>query len=219
MRLYLSSYRLGKHAARIIELIGHGAPRVLATMNGLDNLAAPDRQALYQRMVGDFSAIGAEVRELDLRRYFSHADALADDLAECDMVWASGGNAFTLLAAMKQSGFIGALKKLLAEDRVAYGGYSAGAVVATPTLRGIELVDSADPVDAIPAGYAPGIHWEGMALVNYSIAPHFRSAHPEAAAIDSVVKYFEDRGMPYKALRDGEAILIEGDRETHLGLQ
>lgn len=218
MRLYLSSFRLGKHTARLIALTGTRRPRVLATMNALDRLPAPRRQELYQQLVDDFSLLGAEVRELDLRDYFSSPDALAQDLADCDLVWANGGNAFTLLTAMKQSGFVSALKTLLDDNRIVYGGHSAGAIVATPTLRGIELVDSADPADAIPPGYAPEIHWDGMALVDYSIAPHFQSDHWESAAIDGVVKYFEEHGMPYRALRDGEAIIIDGDDETHLAL-
>lgn len=216
MRLYLSSYRLGRHADRIVELSGRRKPRVLATMNALDCLPMSKRQRLYERLLADFSAIGADVRELDLRRYFTRHDALARDLGECDLVWANGGNAFTLLAAMRQSGFESALKQLLRRDRIAYGGHSAGAVVATPTLRGIHLVDSPDPIDAIAPGYASEIHWDGMGLIGYSIVPHFRSSHPESAAMESVVEYFDEHGMPYRALRDGEAILVDGKEETHL---
>jgi dipeptidase E len=207
VRLYLSSFRLGTHASRIVDLVGTRAPRVLATMNALDCLPDAKRQALYRRLVDDFSALGAEVRELDLRQYFSRQDALVDDLATCDLVWANGGNAFTLMAAMRQSGFVEALKKLLEQNAIAYGGHSAGAIVATPTLRGIELVDS-----------APHIYWDGMGLVGYSVAPHFQSEHPESAAMNAVVQYFEDRRMPYRALRDGEAILVDGDTETYLAL-
>jgi dipeptidase E len=49
------------------------------------------------------------------------------------------------------------LRELLAEDRVVYGGYSAGACVLTPSLHGIELVD--DPHD-IPAGYPDAVVWD-----------------------------------------------------------
>jgi dipeptidase E len=185
-------------------------------MNALDCLSVPRRHELYQRLVDDFSAIGADVRELDLRLYFTRPDDISHQLANCDLVWAAGGNAFTLLAAMNQSGFIGALRDLLNEDRIAYGGHSAGAIVATPSLRGIELVDSADPADAIPPGYAPEIRWDGMGLVNYSIAPHFQSDHWESEAMNAVVKYFEDHGMPYRALRDGEVVLVVDNEETIL---
>lgn len=218
MRLYLSSFRLGKHASRLAGLTRSSAPRVLLTMNALDWAPAPRREELYARLAGDFAMIGAEVQELDLRQYFSKPGILIDAFAQCDLVWASGGNAFTLLAAMRQSGFVGALKDLLDEDEVAYGGHSAGAIVATPTLEGIELVDSASPADALPMGYPAKAHWEGMGLVSYSTVPHFRSEHPESAAMDAVVEYFEARDMPYRALRDGEAILIDGDYETVLSI-
>ena len=218
MRLYLSSFRLGNHAHRIPGLARTQSPRVLACMNALDAKPAEQRQALFQRLVDEFAVLGAGVRELDLRRYFSAPETLGDDLADCDIVWASGGNAFTLLAAMRQSRFPDALAPLLRADRIVFGGHSAGAVVATPTLRGIELVDSADPADAIPPGYAPEIYWDGMALVGYSIAPHYQSDHPESPAIDAVVRYFEDHCMPYRALRDGEAVLVDGDHDMLLTL-
>jgi len=218
MRVYLSSFRLGKHTDRLVALLGRHKPRILAVMNALDGLPATKRQALLQRLTDDFSALDAEVRELDLRQYFSKPEAVREALADCDIVWANGGNAFTLLAAMKQSGFVDALKTLLDEDAIAYGGYSAGAIVATPTLRGIELVDSAEPSEALPIGYPPTIYWDGMGLVSYSLAPHYRSAHPESAAIEAVVQYFEDHEMPYRVLRDGEAIVIDGSEEALLTL-
>lgn len=218
MRLYLSSFRLGTHPTRLADLIGARNPRVLAIMNALDALAPLERQSLYRRLVDDFAPLGAEVRELDLRKYFSRPEIIGAALAKCDLVWAGGGNAFTLLAAMKQSGFARALKGLLAEDRLAYGGHSAGAIVATPSLRGIDLVDSPDPVIALPSGYAREIHWDAMGLVPYSIAPHFRSAHRESDAVEAVVQYFEEHAIPYRALRDGEAILVDGDEEIVLPL-
>ena len=217
MRLYLSSYRLGKRPDRLVELVGREA-RVLVTMNALDSLPTLRRQKLIARLAGDLSSLGLEVQELDLRSYFSAPHNIIRDLSQCDLVWANGGNAFTLLMAMTQSGFVDALKDLLENDTIAYGGYSAGAVVAGPTLRGMELVDSADPTEAAPPGYAPEIQWDGMGLVDYSIAPHFQCDHPESSAIETVVQYFIDHDMPYRPLRDGEVILVNGDSEQHLSV-
>ena len=218
MRLYLSSFRLGNHATRLLELVKPTA-RVAAIMNALDPLPVTVRQQLVTRLEGDFATIGLNIEELDLRNYFGSTSRLADDLAEFDLVWASGGNAFTLLMAMTQSGCGDVLKGLLHDDAIAYGGYSAGAIVAGPTLRGIDLVDSADPVAAAPAGYVPDIQWAGLGLVEYSVVPHFRSNHPESAAIESVVAYLEDRALPYKPLRDGEVILVDGATEQMLTLE
>ena len=51
-----------------------------------------------------------------------------------------GGNSFLLLRAMKQSGFDKLIVPLVENDILVYAGFSAGAVLATPTLHGIELV-------------------------------------------------------------------------------
>jgi len=48
-----------------------------------------------------------------------------------------------------------------------------------------------------------------MGLVDFSIAPHYRSEHPESAAIEGVITYFEAHHMPYKVLRDGEVLIVE----------
>lgn len=204
-------------ADRLVDLVGRKA-RVLAIMNALDGLPRAKREALEVRSATDFAEIGLQIRELDLRRYFNSPSALVDDLREADLVWASGGNAFTLMMAMTQSGFREVIADLLSRDAVAYGGYSAGAVVAGPTLRGIDLVDSADPVDAAPPGYGKRIQWDGLGLVDYAIAPHFRSGHWESEAIDAVVRYFVEHDIPHRVLRDGEVILVSGDSETVLPL-
>ena len=113
-------------------------------------------------------------------------------------------NAFVLRRAMKQSGFDDVITGMLERDEIVYGGFSAGAVVATPTLRGIELMD--DPA-AVPAGYDPEVVWDGLGLIDYSIVPHFRSPHVESAAAERAVRHMMGRGMRYRALRDGEVIV------------
>jgi dipeptidase E len=107
---------------------------------------------------------------------------------------------------MRQSGF-----DLIQDGALVYGGFSAGAVVATPTLKGIELVD--DPHE-IPDGYEPEVIWEGLGLYDAAIAPHYKSDHPESAAIDRVVAYFERNNLPYKPLHDGEAIVVKENMDN-----
>jgi len=103
------------------------------------------------------------------------------------------------------SGFTNCIGQLLADTELVYAGYSAGAVVATPDLHGIEFVD--DPV-AAPDGYDKKTPWEGLGLVGFRIAPHYRSDHPESEACEKVVEYFENRKLTYTALQDGEAIVV-----------
>jgi dipeptidase E len=61
----------------------------------------------------------------------------------------------------------------------------------------------------VPAGYPEEIIWEGLALINYCLAPHFRSNHPESELIEQTINYFLNNKILFKALRDGEVIIIE----------
>ena len=206
MRLYLSSYRIGDRAGSLLALLGSGK-RAAIVSNALDNISATAR-AIYREEVYDphieLRALGLDTEELDLRRYFGQPEALREQLGAFDLVWVMGGNAFVLRRAMKQSGFDDVIVGMLDHDAIVYGGFSAGAVVAAPTLRGIDLMD--DPAE-VPAGYDPETTWDGLGLIDYSIVPHFRSQHPESAAAERAVRHLCGRGMRYRALRDGEVIV------------
>jgi len=129
-------------------------------------------------------------------------------------VWVCGGNSFILRRAIAQSGFDEAITDLLAADEIVYGGFSAGACVVTPSLMGIDLCD--DP-EVVPEGYQEEVIWDGLGLVDYSIVPHYKSDHPESAVLDETATFLEDRGMPFKTLRDGEVIVVDGESEELLG--
>ena len=121
-----------------------------------------------------------------------------------DMLWVRGGNTFVLLRALRQSGLDQILTRLLDEDALVYGGYSAGIAVLTPDVRGVELVD--DPND-IPNLYDKEILWEGLGLIPLAVASHYRSAHPESEAVERQVQYYIDNHLPFIALRDGQVMI------------
>ena len=39
--------------------------------------------------------------------------------------------------------------------------------------------------------------------------PHWDSDHPESADVGKAISYCKENGIPYKAIRDGEVIIIE----------
>lgn len=211
MRLYLSSYRIGDRAGSLLALLGSGK-RTAIISNALDNISATAR-AIYRDEVYDphveLRALGLETEELDLRRYFGQPEALRAHLGTFDLVWVTGGNAFVLRRAMKQSGFDDVIVDMLDKDEIVYGGFSAGAVVAAPTLAGIELMDDPAPV---PPGYAAEPVWEGLGLIDHSLVPHYRSPHPESAAAERAVRQLTGQGLRYRALRDGEVVVWTENR-------
>jgi dipeptidase E len=115
---------------------------------------------------------------------------------------------------MRQSGFDELIKAALGRDEIVFAGFSAAAVIVAPSLRGLEKVD--DPDDA-PTGYDRETVWEGLGLLPYSLAVHFKSDHSESAAVDEEIAFYQKNDIPYRTLRDGEALVIDGATDRVVG--
>ncbi|MEM6683625.1 MAG: Type 1 glutamine amidotransferase-like domain-containing protein [Pseudomonadota bacterium] len=176
-------------------------------MNALDN-AEKTRDTYLGFQCYELSQIGFETYEVDLRSYFGRPLELRDVLKTMDAVWVNGGNAFILRRAMQESGFDNAITNMLMKDRIAYGGFSAGVVILHNSLRGLEAID--DP-HVVPGGYPKATIWQGLSLLPFSIVVHYRSDHPESDAVEEELRYYEQHGIPYKTIRDGEALVIDGE--------
>ena len=143
LKLYLFSFRLGDHIGRLLALLPP-QPRVFVVTNALDVFSEEARRRHKARVYDPNKELehhGCSVSDLDLRRYFGKPDDLDRRIRNCDLVWVLGGNSFVLRKAMLWSGFDIIADKQLRSDTFAYGGFSAGAVVTAPTLRGIQKMD------------------------------------------------------------------------------
>lgn len=213
MRLYLSSFRLGNRPDELLRLLA-GRKRAAVIGNAEDGKPPAERGRSLARELDDLTRLGLEPVELDLRAYFDGSGDLRDSLSRFDLLWVRGGNVFVLRRALRSAGAEDLLQDLLARDAVVYGGYSAGAGILTPSLRGLELVD--DP-GIVPSGYEASPIWDGLGVLPYALAPHYRSDHPESAAIDRLVEHLVAGHRLFLALRDGEVLVRDGDRENVLG--
>lgn len=209
MRLYLSSFRLGNAPERLVALVGENR-RAAVILNACDTMAAADRELRVRQEIAALEGLGLAAEEVDLRAYAGAPGALAERLAGYGLVWVRGGNTFVLRRAMRQSGMDEVLRELLERDALVYGGFSAAAAVLGPSLRGVELVD-----DPAAAGEAE-TDWESLGVLPYCVAPHYRSDHPESAAVEELIRYYIDHAMLFRALRDGQVIVVEGAREEVL---
>jgi dipeptidase E len=198
---------MGDAFDRLISALPAGAG-VAVVSNAVDFIAAEDRRS-YARNVFDplehFRSHGLAAEELDLRRFFDDPAGLERALEDVRLVWANGGNAFLLRRAMRQSGLDHLLRDRVRDGALIYGGWSAGAVVAGASLRGLELMD--DP-EVVAEGYDVAPIWEGLGLVDFTLVPHFQSPHPEADAAAQAVAWLTEKGRPFRALRDGEALIL-----------
>jgi dipeptidase E len=202
VRLYLSSFRIGDQPDRLLELLGSGR-RAAVIANAIDDQDAATRQEGVERELGALEELGLEPRELDLREHFS----LPPDLSEYDLVWLRGGNVFLLRYALAASGADAALVQLLHDDALVYGGYSAGPCVLAPSLRGLELVDEPE---AVQATHGAEPVWDGLGVLDYAIVPHVDSpGHPETERCNALAERFRAEGVPHRTLRDGEVLVID----------
>lgn len=209
MRLYLSSMDLGAHPERLVSLAG-GRARAMIIMNALDNF--PDeRRHFFTTGKQALENLGFIADELDLRTCFDAPGQLAQALEGTGLLWVNGGNTFLLRRAMARSGFDSVVRALLDRDQLVYGGFSAGVCAIAPSLRGIEFLD--DPY-ALAEGYSPEPIWEGLGLIDYHVAVHYRTGHDEP--IQKTVRYYREHAMPYVALRDGEVIVVERGRTQQI---
>ncbi len=212
MRLYLSSYQFGNHPEKLAKLAS-GNKKATVIMNAVDFGDKERKSQNTQNQIQQLVGLGFEASELDLRNYFGKEEVLEKYLREIGLVWIHGGNAFILQRAFAQSGFRKIIKEMVVRDQIVYAGFSAAVCVITPTLHGAELVD--DPT-IVPEGYEEKFSWDGLRLINYNVAVHYQSDHPESADVDKEVAYFKKNGIPYRTLKDGEVIVVDGKHEVLL---
>jgi dipeptidase E len=208
VRLYLSSFRMGGCPERLPDLAGGQRAAVIA--NAMDAQPAEQRREGVEREVVALRSLGFAVEELDLRDHVAGQGA-GPAIAGYDLLWVRGGNVFVLRDALARSGADEAIVALLATDSVCYGGYSAGPCVLGPSIAPLAAVDPPSVVET-PPGDAPLA--EGLGVLDWLYVPHVDSpGHPETEACGRVAARCAAEGIPARAFRDGEVLLVDGDHE------
>jgi dipeptidase E len=212
MRLFLSSENLGNYPIVFLKMVGNGK---LAVIENAKDDEPQLRKTRIKEHVKQLISQGFDAEELDLRYYFGKSDELNKKLQEYSGVFVFGGNTFILRRAMAASGFDKAIKHLLKESNIVYGGSSAGSCVCAKSLHGIEIGDRPQP-DNVPRDYPiKETIWEGLGLVDFMVIPHYGSTWWGKEAADNI-KYLKKNNLSYRILKDGQAIVIDGDNEEFL---
>lgn len=205
MKFYLSSYGLGDKTDELKNLAPY---KKIGYIPNARDFTGADLERKEKRSKNDMSSLqnlGLEVELIDLRNYFGKQETLKNKLGELGAIFISGGNVFVLRQAMKLSGLDEILKELKNDGNFLYSGYSAAGCVLAPSLKGMDLVD---PLDA-PYTEQKEILWDGLGLVDFRFMPHFQSDHPESADVEKEIEYCNQNNIFYKAVKDGEVIIIK----------
>lgn len=213
MRLFLSSYRAGRHDNELLKFLS-GIKTITIISNAKDYKTPEDRHEKIEENFRYYRSIGLDPKELDLRPFFSKTDAknLLDDH---EFVWLAGGNVFLLRRALKYTGLDKVLINRVGDNSLILGGESAGAIIVGPTLKYSEMDTDEDSPNFIPEGYKKEAFWDGLRLVDYVPVPHYQSGD-YTAEIQEYINKLDANGITHKDMTDEQAILINGHKEEFL---
>jgi dipeptidase E len=208
MKLFLSSISIAtKNQQEFIYLVGkaHQNIRVALIENGADTY--PDEHKEWVgRAKAMIQATVGEIVSFDLRTYVNETD-LERDLSEFDVVWVGGGNVYYLRWLSRESGFDQIIGRLLKQG-VVYGGDSAGAIVAGPT---IDYFQSADHPEQ-----SPELVLEGLRLVDEVVIPHY-DHYKYAPIMKKIQEMLVNTDYKTVTLTDEQAFIIDGDDRRVIG--
>jgi dipeptidase E len=185
------------------------ANRTIGHINNARDFTAADverKQRAQAEEIDQLNALGFIAEALDLKDYFFKENALRDKLATLGGVWVSGGNTFVLRQAMRLSGFDVIIKERSQDKNFLYAGYSAGICILSKSMYSLHIVD--EPYD-YPYPQIKETIWDGLGFFDYGFLPHYDSDHPESEDIGKTVQYCIDNKILFKALRDGDVIVIK----------
>lgn len=209
MRLFLSSQDLGNYAEIARKMAGQNG-KAAFIRNAQDAKPPEERNFSTPLKKQMFEDAGFSFEEIDLRDYFGEKRSLQEKLEGFGSIWCAGGNVYVLRRAMKASGLDEILVDWLTQDKVLYGGWSAGAMIMTPDLKGPVWSDE-DKTDIVPDGYEPNVIWDGLNLVPFYIAPHVgNEIHGEGP--QQYIEYYKAQKAAYYALKDGQVVIVDGHK-------
>jgi dipeptidase E len=180
-------------------LASRGIPRLadLLQARGRRTVLVPtaarelDEPAIADEVERELVAAGLAVERREVE------DAMS--LTGFDIIAVSGGDPFFLLAAARRSGFGQAVREALTAGAV-YVGYSAGAMVAGPTLEPLRLTS--------PFAPPPGLDLTGLGLADVLVLPHH--GRPGRAERHAAAQAAFGHRVRLEPLRDGELVIQDG---------
>lgn len=139
----------------------------------------------------------AKFIEIDNSKRGHEADLEADKIMSADILMISGGNTYRLLRHLRQSGLDRAIIKFWQKGNVVLSGFSAGAIVLTPSIETAKT--GADEASKL------GItDLTGLGVVDFEIWPHYDSSQNEEAS-----KYRRGKQVDLKLIGSEDCLIID----------
>jgi dipeptidase E len=164
MKLFLYSLALSTDQAReLSSLVGKDPEDITFAL--IENAA--DVVSNAHDWLGGFRDMlrinGFQLDVIDLRRWQGQREGLREKLSGKDVIWLGGGNTFYLRWILRKTGADEIIRECVNNGKV-YAGWSAGAVIAGPTLEYFDTMDDTEE--------SPEVIWEGLNLTDIVVVPH-----------------------------------------------
>lgn len=203
-KLFLYSMSFNKRQAEsLTKLVGKKANHISFAL--IENAA--DVEPGSEKWLDGFREMllvnGYQIESIDLRKWNNDHAGLYRKLASKDVIWIGGGNTYYLRWILKETGADLIIKELVESGHV-YAGWSAGAMIAGPTLAHIDEME--------PRKMAPEIILDGLDLISTVVIPHIDNREFAIAATRTKDQY-QLAGYNTVALSDDRVLIVNGNEQ------
>lgn len=223
MRLFLASQDLGDFANVLRDLVGDNHKAFIIS-NARDYYNDANRIAqAVEKSILNLGKIGLHACQLDLKNYFGKSDDLAGFIQHetPGLIFAIGGNVTCLATALHESGMDRIICQGVSDDAFVYGGYSAGAMIASSdlSLYDLELQPGEEPAlhrmpEITKQVYDLEPYRRGLGLISEYVIPHADYTDHAAIIKGRTTKIQQSGAMPI-CLNDGDVFVVNG-RKTRI---
>lgn len=200
------SYNQGKP---LLDLVGKSTPkdvRIALIENAADVYQEGEKDWMYENR-DSIKAHGFQVELIDLEEHrLGERRDLTARLENADVIWLGGGNTYYLRWILRKTRADTIIRGYIKRGKV-YGGGSAGAIVAGPTLNHFQLADEPSRIDEEIL--------EGLNLTRRVVIPHWNNEKYGDIMRDAKEK-LESDGFETLTITDDQAVILNGDEEPQV---
>jgi len=144
-----------------------------------------------------------QIEVIDLQQWKDNLTGLRAKLARKDVLWMCGGNAFYLRWILKVTGADAIIRDLVGKGTV-YAGWSAGAIIAGPTLRSFDSVEDLTVV--------PEVFFDALNLTNVVVVPHM-DVQEFAEGMRQIDQQLRQAGFRTAPLTEAQALIVQENKQ------
>lgn len=198
-KLFLSSLTiLPAHEDAFVELAGKPVQEIkFALIENAADVESGDKQWVIE-FRESILEIGMDVEIINLNAFVDTDFDVKRYMDDFDVIWCGGGNTFYLRSLLERTGVDQVIQKHVKKGKI-YGGASAGAIVAGPTLKYVEMCDDISKVQE------PIV--EGLGLTDVVVLPHLENPDFDKK-IRAMQSLLEKDGYETISINDKQAVVI-----------